>query len=325
MMRNFFGSGKRRLHDLMESWGYAAIGIGGILGVPAFLYYIYFSPLPADNTLPVSGVLLSSRAVDEEGPPGSDGTRTRDTFFEVRLEGQAVPVRFHRPVFDPQDPQAPLASPSFPPGRKAHVTVSVAKEDAGKLKTPPVYPPHRWVEGYSLDADGTNYLRLETSADLWRKDSKLALYLANAFTFSYAGLLLFFVGIYLDGALWRWRYKRKGGPPLKLPADGPAAERVSTFYYIFIPGLLVLNIPALAKMDEWVFDGGFWLFFSCSVAALQALFYFHHRRYLSIMDSKPLRRGDPAAGFFSYLALSAVLCLMITPVLQVLYLGHGGG
>lgn len=34
---------KKKINEHMEKWGYALIGIGILIGVPAFLYYLYFT------------------------------------------------------------------------------------------------------------------------------------------------------------------------------------------------------------------------------------------------------------------------------------------
>ena len=313
---------KARLARAMEDWGYSAIGLFILVAVPAGLYYAYFTRVSAKDLFEVSGTLKSSRSVDEMN--GDD----RIIYFETVLEGLAVPVRFHDPVFEPGEASAPLkAPPPLKPGSR--VTVHVAEEDRAYLATPQLYPPSRWVEGYSLAVDGGSLLSPEAAVGMWQKDRRLALYLANAFVIAIAGLLLFFPLQALETALAK---KRRGPPEAKNAAPRPdpgTASRVSCFYYAFIPGLFFLNLPALAWCDiyGWSFGLKYWLVFAAAAEALQALFFLHHRRYLGIIDSKPLLEGEEPAGFFSYLSLTVILCFMLTPAIQLLYMelfGAGG-
>ena len=312
---------KKQPQGIMEAWGYAVIGFGALSVAPAFLYYLYFSTLGAEDTFQVSGTLQEFRVVDEQGVRDSNGSRTRNTYLELRLEGLAVPIRFHRPAFDPKDSRAPLAPPASAWTHGMRATVSAAKKDSDKLRTPPPYPPHRWVEGYSLEVEGKSWLELQAGIDVWRRDRKIALYLANAFTISVGGIFFFVLVYGLETYLLGVYLRRNAIPVPRLNShmDKEAAERDSSIYYICIPGLIALNLPFIGQIDDWVFGCGYWRFFAGAVAVLQMVFYFHHRRYLHILDSRPRGRYDAPAGFFAYLTLTAILCLMITPFLQFLF------
>ncbi|MFC1483148.1 hypothetical protein ACFL56_02695 [Candidatus Margulisiibacteriota bacterium] len=152
-------------------------------------------------------------------------------------------------------------------------------------------------------------------------DTKFVLYLANAFVIAFGGIILFFFVHGLEPRLQDFWLRITGIKKVRKPINLQAAKFASQFYYIFIPGLLVLNIPVLSfgMLNVYIFNTSYWLFFAGVVAVLQVIMYFHHRRYLSIFDSKPLRHGEVPGGFFSYLILSSLLCLMITPVIQFLF------
>ena len=305
---------KAKVDSFMERIGYAVIGFLVILGTPAFLYLIYFSgPSAPGDTVEARGRLASIRVVET--------TTTKDNprvYLELHVEGLAVPLQFHSPHFDPEDPAAPLKAPSIAaPGLE--VAAHVSRDDEAELRKAPLYAPHRWVQAYSLEIGGKTYLSLEEGLKASRATGRMFLYMANGFVALIAGLILFVLVFGLE--TYRLGAGLRGkGLSVNLPGtDGPAARNASRFYYILIPLLLFLNLPALAspKVWAWNFDGKFWLVFAAAAVGLQALFYFHHRRYLSIIDSNPRLDGDPPGGFFAYLVLTLLLLLMLTPVLQL--------
>ena len=305
---------RAKIDSFMERIGYAVIGFLVILGTPAFLYLIYFSgPSAPGDTVEARGRLASIRVVET--------TTTKDNprvYLELHVEGLAVPLQFHPPHFDPEDPAAPLKAPSIAaPGLE--VAAHVSRDDEAELRKAPLYAPHRWVQAYSLELGGKTYLSLEEGLKASRATGRMFLYMANGFVALIAGLILFVLVFGLE--TYRLGAGLRGkGLSVNLPGtDGPAARHASTFYYILIPLLLFLNLPALAspKVWAWNFDGKFWLVFAAAAVGLQALFYFHHRRYLSIIDSNPRLDGDPPGGFFAYLVLTLLLLLMLTPVLQL--------
>lgn len=307
---------RRCAEEQMEAWGYAALGLGIMIGLPAFLYHLSTTaPAPGDVerlTAAVQGVRVVNQRTDSDW----------DVYLELSLEGFAVPVRFHQPVVDPDDSGAPLNAAAFTAARPAAATVTIDRRERGKLKTPPSYPPDRWIEGYGLEAGGKVYLPAETGVEIWRKDRRGLRVAAYVTLFLEAGLLLF-------AAVWWWEsghaHARPEGPAPVLeaePVDPSAARSASSFYYAFLPGLMLFNLAAMIfeSFRGWDFGPGYWRFFAAGLAALQALFYLHHRRHLSIMDSTARRSGEAPGGFFSYLILTVLLCVMLTPALQFLYL-----
>lgn len=291
----------------MEDHGYAWLGFAVMFAVPAGLYWAYFNQPRASAMVEVSAPLVATRAVDE-----IDGKRDRRTYFEVTLEGFAVPLRVHRPVFDPRDAAAPFDGGAFDAAPGTPLTAHILAEDRGYLKKAPFSPPHRWVEAYSLASGGRRFLELDAALTAWAADRKLALYLANAFVLVYVLVLGFF---FVDAG-------RPTAPPRRYPpVDRDKAALASSLYYLLIPGLLFGNLPSLAVpgVNAWTWGVGYWATFVVFIAALQALFWLHHRRYLSIMDSRPRAQTEAPGGFLAYLTLTVALAFMLTPLIQALY------
>ncbi|MBI4349968.1 MAG: hypothetical protein HY550_00870 [Elusimicrobia bacterium] len=305
---------KAKAESFMERTGYAVLGFAAVLGTPAFLYMVYFTgPSAPGDLVEARGRVASLRVVETRTT--KDNPRV---YLELQVEGLAVPLQFHPPHFDPEDPAAPLKAPALAAPAGLEAAAHVARSDEASLRKAPFYAPHRWVQAYSLEIGGKTYLSLEDGLKATRATGRMFLYMANGFVALIGGLILFVLVFGLETYRLGAGLRSKGLPTELPGTEGPAAESASSFYYILIPLLLFLNLPALAspKVWAWNFDGRFWLVFAAAAAALQALFYFHHRRYLSIIDSKPRLYGDPPGGFFAYLVLTLLLLLMLTPILQ---------
>lgn len=102
------------------------------------------------------------------------------------------------------------------------------------------------------------------------------------------------------------------------------ASRVSQAYLFILAALAICDLPCFYLIDSWSFDFGFWKAYGLFTLAAFLVLYFHHRRYLNIWDSKPLRPGEQGANAVDYLILTPLLTLIYIPLIMELYLINKG-
>jgi hypothetical protein len=105
------------------------------------------------------------------------------------------------------------------------------------------------------------------------------------------------------------------------PKDFNEAEawRVHSFYMWFLPSSLTLNIPALRFIKEWRWDLGYFALFLLYTLAWFFLMYFHHRKYLNFLDSRPRRKKEHVYGPIAYLIMSLIWAAMQCTVPMWIY------
>jgi hypothetical protein len=101
--------------------------------------------------------------------------------------------------------------------------------------------------------------------------------------------------------------------------ESSKARRISLIYYGAIPGGMIVNVALGTLVKAWRFDAGFWVTFAVFTAAIFALFFLHHRKYLSIMDSRPLREGQQPASAGAYLFMSIIYGVIHIPIAMWIY------
>jgi len=96
-------------------------------------------------------------------------------------------------------------------------------------------------------------------------------------------------------------------------------SKSSFIYRIVLLTLVVLNAPSLWLNTAWRFDAGYWFTFGVATLGAFIVFVVHHRKHLSIWDSKPLGPGKHGSGVVAYLIMTPLLTLILTPLIMVLY------
>ena len=305
---------RRWVDAQMEAWGNSAFAVVLLAGLPLFFYYLA-GPEPALVDIERITAAVKDQRIVVEKSGGDD-----DMYLELVLEGVSLPVRFHEPVMG-LEPAAALNARPFADAKPGRATVAISRRDRPKLASPPFYPPHRWIEGYGLEAGGKVYLETAAAVEFWAKDWRGMRWAAHITVFLEVALLLGVLSLWWDERHPAEPEQPVCAPAREDPAEKEAARRDSFFYYVFLPGSMLFNVLALVlrPYTRWAFGPLYWLFFCAAAAGLQALFYLHHRRSLSILDSLPRSRGERPGSFLSYLILTVMLCVMLTPAIQLAF------
>ncbi len=121
-------------------------------------------------------------------------------------------------------------------------------------------------------------------------------------------------------------------PPVPEPVPEPQtdwdredAEVISRIYRKAIPGTFLVSAACMIYLircegeDVWRFDLGFALVFVAFVVALFCVFYYHHRKYLSWIDSKPRGEGEQPGPRGAYVVLTLIMAGLCLPIPMLVY------
>jgi hypothetical protein len=118
--------------------------------------------------------------------------------------------------------------------------------------------------------------------------------------------------------------------PKPAPRPSPEEDRgkvelISRIYCVAIPGYFVLSFACLLyplRLEDkniWRFDAGFAVVFAAFTVILFCIFYFHHRKYLSWLDSKPRGENEKPGPTAAYVILVLVTAAFGLPIAMLCY------
>ncbi|MHC4503278.1 MAG: hypothetical protein ACYTFI_08240 [Planctomycetota bacterium] len=119
--------------------------------------------------------------------------------------------------------------------------------------------------------------------------------------------------------------RQKRAPPGSPEEDRGKVQLISRTYCAAIPGYFVLSFACLLypllleDKNIWRFDLGFAVVFAAFTAILFCIFYFHHRKYLSWLDSKPRGENEKPGPTAAYVILVLITAAFGLPIAMLCY------